>query len=221
MLLVVLATGAVLYRVPIAIVIGTLAVSFLPISLAVVVVFAASAVSVFLSRQKRADRKPGEGDLLRQFSGRVAAGATIRTTVTDAGMAAVPTRARRLAALGQPMTDVGDAMMPALPVNGAAFRAICSFSEHTGAAIAHALAVLAERADDATELARQRRVSLAQVKLSAVVVGLVPIGVSIGLLAARGIPEPGGAVIVVPMMVGIALQAVGTTVVFRVASRAN
>ena len=216
-----LAAGAALFGVPMVIVIGTLAVSFLPIPLAVVVVLVASAVSVIHRRRRRADQMPDEGTLLRQFSGRVSAGATIRSTIADAAMVSVPMRARRLAALGQPMADVGDAMTCVLPVNGAAFRAICSFSEHTGAAIASALAVLAERADDATELARQRRVSLAQVKLSAVVVGLVPIAVSFGLLAVRGIPEPGGAVIVVPIIVGVALQMIGTAVVFRVASRAG
>ena len=221
MLLVVLAAGAVIFGVPMVIVVGTLAVSLLPISLAVVVVLAASALSVFLHKRRHSDHVPDEGDLLRQFSGRVSAGATIRSTVADAAMVAVPARARRLAALGLPMAEVGDAMTPVLPVNGAAFRAICSFSEHTGAAIASALAVLAERADDATELARQRRVSLAQVKLSAIVVGLVPIALSIGLLAVRGVPEPGGAVIVVPMIAGVTLQVVGTAIVFRVASRAS
>jgi Flp pilus assembly protein TadB len=119
------------------------------------------------------------------------------------------------------MTDVGEAMAPSLQTNGAAFRGICSFSEHTGAAISSALAVLAEHADDATERARQRRVSLAQVKLSAVVVGVVPIIVSLALIVARGVPDPGGTVIVLPMVAGVGLQLLGTAIVFRVASRST
>jgi hypothetical protein len=64
-------------------------------------------------------------------------------------------------------------------------------------------------------------VTLAQVKLSAVVVGLVPVAASIGLVALRGVPEPGGAVIVVPMIIGIAMQILGTGIVFAVASLAT
>lgn len=117
-----------------------------------------------------------------------------------------------------PMADVGAALSDVLPVNGQALRAICSFSEHTGAAISSALILLAERADEATELVRQRGVSLAQAKFSAVVVGIVPVAVSAGLIGLKGVPSPGGAIIVVPMVAGIALQLMGTLVVFKVAS---
>jgi Flp pilus assembly protein TadB len=119
------------------------------------------------------------------------------------------------------MNDVAEALITVLPVNGQAFRAICAFSEHTGARISAALGILADRADDASELVRERKVTLAQVKLSAVVVGLVPIAASIGLVVLRGVPEPGGPVIVVPMVAGIALQVIGTAVVFTLASRAT
>ena len=119
------------------------------------------------------------------------------------------------------MADVGEELSEALPTNGAAFLGICAFSERTGAAIVAALHVLADQADDAIELARQRRVALAQTKLSAVVVGVVPIVASVGLVALRGVPEPGGALIIIPMAIGIALQLVGTAVVFNVAARST
>ncbi len=221
MLLVVLAAGAALARVPIAIVLATLALSLVPTPLAAAGVLIVAAVSIVRHKRVRAESGPSEGDILRQISARVAAGANIRSAITDPSNTAIPSRAQRLASLGQPMTDVGDALTQVFPVNGAAFRAICSFSEHTGAAISSALTVLAERADEAADLARQRRVSLAQVKLSATVVGLVPIAISVALVVLRGVPEPGGAVIVIPMVVGVALQIVGTAVVFRVASRAS
>jgi Flp pilus assembly protein TadB len=221
MLLVVLAAGALLVGVPTVIVAGVLVISFLPFPVVVAGVLVASVVSVSLHRRGRGGRSQDEGEVLRQISGRVSAGSTIRSTIADPTIDTVPVHARRLAALGRPMAEVGEALAPTLPINGAAFRAICSFSEHTGAAISSALVVLADRADEATEIARQRRVSLAQVKLSAVVVGLVPIAVSIALVVFRGIPSPGGALIVVPMIVGVSLEIVGTAIVFRVASRAN
>jgi Flp pilus assembly protein TadB len=220
-LLVLAAAGAVLFRVPVAIVAVMLAFSLLPTHFAAVGVLVLGGLSIVNERRNRDRSQVGEGELLRQISGRVTAGSTIRATIADPAIEAVPKQARRLAVLGQPMADVGGALSRVLPINGAAFRAICSFSEHTGAAIASALTLLAERADEAAEEARQRRISLAQVKFSSVVVGLVPIAVSLVLVAFRGIPEPGGSVIVVPMVLGIGLQLLGTMVVFRVASRAN
>lgn len=220
MLVMVLAAGAILLGVPSIVVVTTVALSLLPVPVALAGV-AVGVVGLILRKRTRSDREPDEGELLRQFSGRVSAGATIRSTIADPMIEDIPDHARRLAALGRPMADVGDELSSVFPVNGAAFRAICSFSEHTGAAISAALGVLADRADEATELARQRKVSLAQVKLSAIVVGIVPMAASIGLVAVRGIPDPGGAVIVVPMMVGIGLQVIGTAIVFRVASSAN
>jgi Flp pilus assembly protein TadB len=221
MLLAVLLAGGILVGVPFVIVAGVLLFSVLPAPAALVGVLVIIVANVLARRRTRAASAGGEGDLLRQIAGRVSAGATIRSTIADPTIDLVPGHARRLAALGVPMEAVAEALVAAFPVNGQSFRAICSFSEHTGAGISAALSVLADRADDASELARERRVALAQVKLSAVVVGLVPIAASVGLVALRGVPEPGGAIIVVPMVVGIALQVVGTAVVFTVASRAT
>ncbi len=219
MLLIVLGGIALLGGVPTPIVVGAVALSYLSLPFIVGLIAVAACVGMVVRWRNRRASLGHEGDLLRQLSGRVAAGATIRSAIADATIDGIPPRAVRLAALGQPMAGVGEALAPSLPTNGAAFRAICSFSEHTGAAISSALAVLAEQADDATERARQRRVSLAQVKLSAIVVGVVPIVVSLALIVARGVPDPGGAVIVLPMIAGVCLQLLGTAIVFRVASR--
>lgn len=221
MLLAVLLGGGILVGVPVVIVAGVLAVSFLPIPLALVAVIVIGSIGIVARRRVRAASGNSEGDLLRQISGRVAAGATIRSTIADPTIESVPGNARRLASLGVPMAEVAEALAVVFPLNGQAFQAICSFSEHTGAGISAALGVLAERADDASELARERKVTLAQVKLSAVVVGLVPVAASIGLVVLRGVPDPGGAVIVVPMIIGIAMQILGTGIVFAVASMAT
>lgn len=221
MFLAVLLAGGVLVGVPFVIVAGILLFSFLPVPVALIGVLLIVSASIMARRRTRAASVSGEGDLLRQLAGRVSAGATIRSTISDPTIDLVPGNARRLAALGVPMNDVAEALITVLPVNGQAFRAICAFSEHTGARISAALGILADRADDASELVRERKVTLAQVKLSAVVVGLVPIAASIGLVVLRGVPEPGGPVIVVPMVAGIALQVIGTAVVFTLASRAT
>jgi Flp pilus assembly protein TadB len=221
MLLAVITAGAIVLGTPALIVAGMIGVALLPAPVAFAAVLAVSLGSAALRARSRAASGARESVLLRQLAGRVAAGATVRSAIADRSIAAIPKYACRLASLGRPMADVGLAIVPVLPVNGAAFRAICSFSEHTGAAISAALSVLAERADEAAELMRQRKVALAQVKLSAVVVGLVPIAASMGFLVFRGVPEPGGAAIVLPMLAGLILQITGTAVVFRVASRAR
>jgi len=219
--LAVLLAGGVLVGMPFVIVASIILFSLLPVPVTLIGVLLIISASIVTRRRTRAASTSGEGDLLRQLAGRVSAGATIRSTISDPTIDLVPGRARRLAALGVPMDDVAAALIEVLPVNGRAFQAICAFSEHTGARISAALGILADRTDDASELARERKVTLAQVKLSAVVVGLVPIAASIGLVMLRGVPEPGGPVIVVPMVVGIALQVLGTAVVFTLASRAT
>lgn len=221
MLFVVLSGLALIVGVPSVLVVAGLAASYLPtIATVAVVVVTLTAVAV-RERRKRVDTTRDEGALLRQLAGRIIAGATIRSAIADPTVTAVPASGRRLAAVGMPMSDVGLALSGALPVNGRSFRAICSFSEHTGAAVANALTVLAERSDAATEMARHRRVSLAQAKMSATVVGIVPIVASVALIALKGVPGPGGAVVVVPMAIGLTLQLVGTVIVFNVASRAS
>lgn len=212
---------ALLARAPAVLVIAALASTVVSVPISGALIGVAVAVSVLTERRKSRNAEVDEGEVLRRLSGRVTAGATIRSAIADSVDDAVPGQARRLAALGRPMAEVSDELNGVLPVNGAAFRGICSFSEHTGAAISAALSTLAGRADEAAEAARVRRVSLAQVKFSAIVVGVVPVLMSTAILLMRGIPEPGGAAVVAPIAVGVVLQLVGTTIVFRVAARSD
>lgn len=221
MLLVALGAAALIAGVPVLVVVGALLLSYLPPVAALVAVVALSAASILRDRSARGEPATDEGMVLRQIAGRVSSGATIRATIADPDADSIPRTARRLAILGRPMSEVGQELSEVLPVSGRAFCAICSFSEQTGAAISSALVVLAERADEATELLRQRRVSLAQARFSAIVVGVVPIVASGGLLALKGIPAPGGPVIVAPMVAGLVLQVIGMIIVFRVSSGAN
>ncbi len=204
---------------PLAVVAVVVGMSLGSSQLVILVLVVAVSVGLFQKWRGQTEVAVSEGGLLRLLGGRVSAGATIRSAIADPTIDGIPSKARRLAQLGQPMSDVGDAMVAVLPANGRAFRAICSFSEYTGAAVSAALGILADQAEDVAQLARERRVSLAQVKLSAVVVGVVPMVVSIALVAVRGVPDPGGALVVIPMIVGIALQLAGVAIVFAVAGR--
>lgn len=216
---VILAAVAVAAGAPLAVVAVVVGMSFVSSQLAIVALVVAVSIGLAQKWRGRTKEDVSEGGLLRLLGGRVSAGASIRSAIADRTIEGIPSRARRLAQLGQPMADVGGAMVAVLPANGRAFRAICAFSEYTGAAVSAALEILADQAGEVAQLARERRVSLAQVKLSAVVVGIVPMVVSVALVAVRGVPDPGGALVVIPMIVGLSLQLVGVAIVFAVAGR--
>ena len=79
---------------------------------------------------------------------------------------------------------------------------------------------IAADVDAATQAARDRRVALAQIRLSAVVVGVVPLVLAVAAVAVRGVPEPGGPIVVVPMAVGASLMLAGSVIVL-VATRST
>ena len=60
---------------------------------------------------------------------------------------------------------------------------------------------------------------LAQVRFSAWVVGVAPLALTVLVVGANGIPEPGGAAVVIPMAVGAFLQISGTVLVFVISGR--
>jgi Flp pilus assembly protein TadB len=79
---------------------------------------------------------------------------------------------------------------------------------------------MASVADDAQRRRREIRVATAQSRFSAVVVGVVPVLLAIVLVSVRGVPEPGGPAVVIPMILGAVSMLVGSAVVFVMASRA-
>jgi hypothetical protein len=56
--------------------------------------------------------------------------------------------------------------------------------------------------------------------MSAWVVGVAPLALTGLLVIIKGIPEPGGASVVIPMVIGGSLQVVGTAIVLVVSGRA-
>ena len=156
---------------------------------------------------------------LRRLAGEVRAGATLRNAIAASLPDTVPDRVMTMCAAGVPIREVGAELAAALPISGRRFAALCTMSELTGARLDGALKSCAEAVDDADRRERHQRTATTQVRLSAWVVGLGPLILTGAVVAMRGIPEPSGALIVVPMIVGVILQMAGLLLVFRISKR--
>ena len=161
-----------------------------------------------------------EADLFRALEASVSAGSTLRGAIAQADHPAVTKAVTRLCSVGAPMGQVGAELAELLPVNGRSFSALCAMSELTGSSITRALDGFADRAEAAEENRRRRRVSLTQTRMSAWVVGAAPLALTAVVLGTRGVPDPGGAVVVVPIIVGAAMQISGMFVVFAASGKA-
>lgn len=163
---------------------------------------------------------PSESDFLRSLAGAILAGSTLREAIRQSESPVVSSLARRLCDLGVPMADIGAEMSPHLPSTGEAFAVLMTMSDLTGGSVAGSIHLLAQQAADAQQQARDGRVAAAQAKFSAVVVGCIPLVIAFGLVAFRGVPEPGGAVVVLPMVAGATAMIVGAILVFAISRRA-
>lgn len=118
------------------------------------------------------------------------------------------------------MADVGASLGTELAVNGRRLASLCAMSELTGAPFGDVMRSAAIRSERVQEAVRNRRSALAQVRFSAWVVGVAPLVLTGLVVLTQGIPEPRGAAIVVPMLVGLVLQVSGTLIVFVLSGRA-
>jgi Flp pilus assembly protein TadB len=171
---------------------------------------------------RRIQRKRGrsEAALFREIAGDVAAGSSLREAIVRCESSEVSATVRRLCASGASLAAIGAEMADSLPLNGRRFAALCSMTEHSGAGVVDAMETFATSATAEEELNHKRRSSLAQARMSAWVVGLAPLALTGVLVMIKGIPEPGGASVVIPMVIGGSLQVVGTAIVFVVSGRA-
>ncbi len=172
-----------------------------------------------LVRRRRSRRRVSEAAFLRSIAAAVSSGATPRQALLDSSGPFVDASVRRRCQIGRPMAEVAEALRPRLPQTGEELAVVLSLSEDVGARVSDALAQLAEHATAAEQLDRDRSVAVAQARFSSVVVGLVPMAAAVGVLLLRGVPEPGGAIVVIPMTVGWVLMAVGAAIVFALSSR--
>jgi Flp pilus assembly protein TadB len=190
-----------------------------PIGVAVIV-----AIAVWQRLRRRRSSEIGRGSestLLRSLAATVSTGATVRQAIAGTRSPRITTRTRRLCTLGAPMGSVGASMSDQLPVTGRAFSALMQVSEVAGGSVAGALHILAEQADDADDHAREARVVSAQAKFSAIVVGVVPPAAAASVFAIRGLPESGGAPVLLPVAGGGVLMLLGASLVFTMARRAT
>ena len=125
-----------------------------------------------------------EADFLRGMAAEVDAGASIRQAVIAAAdrapvLALAP--AVRLAAAGRPAPDVACRLQAALPLNGRMAAVAYQMVAETGARASDVFAGLAVRAADAGDLERERRALTAQTRLSAWLVGGLPVAATVAL----------------------------------------
>lgn len=183
------------------------------------VVVALAIVSAVRSRHTRQITR-SESAFLRSLAGAMLAGSTLREAIQQSDAPAVSALARRLCELGVPMADIGAEVRPNLPTTGEAFAVLMSMSDLTGGSATGSMHLLADLAMEAEQQARDGRVAVAQAKFSAVVVGCIPLAIALGLVAMRGVPEPGGAAVVLPMVAGATAMAAGAVMVFVIARKA-
>lgn len=213
---VLLAIGAVA-GVPLLALVAVGVVAVAPLHGSITLVLAA-ALYGWHKRSNKAEAS--EVALLRSLAGVVSGGGTLRQAVAASPSSLVTSDARRLCATGASMADIGEAMASAMTTNGRQFAAMCAMSEHTGSSVAQPLEAFADRARAAEMRDQRKRASLAQIRFSAWVVGVAPLALTALLVVSQGIPEPGGAFVIIPMVVGALLQITGTLLVFVISGRA-
>ncbi len=138
-----------------------------------------------MRRRRRRVTPDDEATYFRALSAELRAGASLRGALGEA-VDRVPTlsldRAVRYAAAGAPMTEIADIVEVQLPENGRLAGAAFRLSDWSGAHVADTFAGLADRASASAELARERRAATAQARMSAIVIGFVPIAFAALLL---------------------------------------
>lgn len=186
----------------------------------VVGVLALAGASIAIkARNERPQDSLAEATWLRRLAGEVRAGATLRNAIASSLPDSAHGHVATMCAAGVPIREVGLELADSLPISGQRFAALCSMSEMTGAPVDSALVSCAEAADDSDRRVRRQRTATTQVRLSAWVVGLGPLLLTGVVVALRGVPEPGGALVVVPMVLGVVLEVVGLMIVFRISRR--
>ena len=187
---------------------------------------AAAGVWAVLARRHRETPGPDdEAAFLRGLAAELSAGAGLRGAVPAAATRAPALdleRVSRLCAAGRPAPEIGTALGEALPVNRAAVAAAFRLAAATGGAVAPLIGTLARRAEAVGRLDRERSAATAQARLSAWLVGGLPIGLlALAMLTGAG-PSAGdlGTPGLAMVAAGAALIASGAGVVALMARRA-
>lgn len=176
------------------------------------------------SQRRRALASPDdEATFLRALAAELRSGASLRPALAEAAEAAPPLDLAgpvRLAVAGIPMDLVAGELERSLPVNGRLAGAAFRLSSWSGARVAAVFDTLASRAADIAELSREQSAATVQARLSAAVVGLAPLVMSL-LLLATGHVAIRGPVAATIVAAGITLEVAGLGLVVLIIRRAN
>ncbi|MCB1246091.1 MAG: hypothetical protein KDB69_02355 [Acidimicrobiia bacterium] len=172
-------------------------------------------VGIQTVHRRRGREHRDESILLRRVGSRIRSGATLRAAIAELPASSVGPLVGRLCRSGAPMADIGDAIAEHLPTTGRRFAALCAMSEATGAPVDAAIDACLVVADAARDRERRLRTATTQARMSAWIVGCGPLVLTVLIVLLRGVPEPGGVLVVIPMAVGLALQVAGMALVFR------
>ncbi len=219
MVLLALCAYLLVVRAPISVVVPVAALTISPL---LGIAFGAGAMGASSWRaRKDAKEASSPAELFRDLASRMASGATLRTALVNTRSPLVSESAKRRAVVGQDASRIAEDVQDALGASGAEFASVLALSELVGASTKTTVEDLAERSTAEDARRRRQRVATAQARFSALIVGVAPLVVAIGIVAVRGVPEPGGAWVVGPMVVGAALMIVGTAVVLLGARRVS
>ena len=174
---------------------------------------------VWWRRRRSETRSPGAASFLRSVTADVSTGRTLRQAIADSPSPIVDDRVRRICHAGAPMGEVASALAPRLEGAGAAFVGLVTATEITGGSPVVALSTMLDQVEARSSLARDQRVAVAQARISAFVVGVVPLALALALVIMRGVPEPGGAIVVGIMACGAVLMLAGAVSVFMMSRR--
>ena len=201
-------------------VVAAVAMSLAVPLLALGAVAGAVAWSVWRRNQTSKTSGPPEAAVLEGLAAAVGSGATVRQAVMEVSPERIGDEVLRRCAAGRPMAEIAEAIARRFSVTGAELGVVLDQSERAGAKTAVALHELSELAAAAEQRRRDVRVAAAQSRFSALVVGVVPLVAALAVVALRGIPEPGGPLVVGSMVLGSMLMIIGSAVVFIASGRA-
>lgn len=170
-------------------------------------------------KRRRNQRADSETAFLNGLASAVSAGSSLWEVIADSTSPFVSDRARRLCRLGRPMTETAPELAARMPATGKELAVLLTMSESAGSRIVGAIHQLAEHAEGIEQRKRDQQVAVAQAKFSAVVVGVVPLVAALALVLVRGVPEPGGALILIPMVLGATMMIAGAAIVLVVSHR--
>lgn len=135
-------------------------------------------VAVWYANRVGGAQSSAEAVFLQAVALELRAGATVRSALDSASLRTpgLPLDgATRLARAGAPMADVAGFLAAALPRYGAMTAAAIDTAGMTGGRVASVFDALAQIAVEDLELARERRAVTAQARISALIVGGLPV----------------------------------------------